>query len=135
MIRAILVDAGGVLYLNNKGMGYVNSALLEFIKSNQEKYIFGVISTTEYDLKEILKKDEIDILFKVVLTSGETRLDKTEAGIYEEALFIIDLKPEEVIFIDNDESYLKVASSLGIKTIFYDGDFDLCRKEIERASP
>ncbi len=131
MIKAILVDAGGVLYLNNNGVGYINPPLLDFIKSNQEKYIFGVISTTDYNLDDILKKDGINTLFKIVLTSGTTGLKKDEVSIYNQVLYDLALQLEEVVFIDNEQSYIKAASSLGINTIFYDGNFDLCRKKIE----
>ena len=132
MIKAILLDAGGVLYLNNDGMGHVNMPLLEFIKMNQERYIFGIISTTDYNLNDILEKYGIDALFKIVLTSGETGLEKNEFHIYKKALLSINLEPEEVIFIDNEEQYLEAAAFLGIRTILYNGDFDLCRREIEQ---
>lgn len=132
MIKAILLDAGGVLFLNNKGVGYVNPPLIKFIEENQDKYIFGIISTTEYDLNDILKKDKIDRLFKLVLTSGETGLDKTDERIYKMAIDILKLDPEEIIFIDNQQDYINPARMLGINTILYLEDFELFRKEIEK---
>lgn len=129
------MDAGGVLYLNNNGIGYTNPSLLEFIKSNQDKYIFGIISTTNYDLKDIVQKDGMSSLFKLILTSGETGIDKTNPEIYKIALDRLNIKPEETIFIDNQKDYLNIASSLDIKTILYDGNldknFDSCKKQIE----
>ena len=83
MIKAILVDAGGVLFLRDKnGMGYVNQTLINFIKDNRDSFKFGVISTTSYDLEEILEKNGTRDLFDIVITSGKTGLDKNEVEIY-----------------------------------------------------
>ena len=136
MIKAILVDAGGVLYLNDSGKGYINPSLLEFIKSNKNRYLFGVISQTDLDLKNVLERNGVISLFKLVLTSGETGMHKGDTEIYKKALAILNLKPEEVIFIDNQNTYREAASSLGIKTILYDGNrednFHSCKEQIDQ---
>jgi putative hydrolase of the HAD superfamily len=131
MIKAIFVDAGGVLFLNKNGVGYLNKPLLNFIETNQTRYTFVIISTTNYDLEETLEKSEVRNLFKAVLTSGATGMRKDEVGIYKTALSITKVNPEEVIFIDNEQSYLDAASLLGIKTILYN-DADLCLEKIEQ---
>lgn len=130
MIKAIIVDAGGVLYLNRAGIGFVNTPLVEFIRANQKRFSFGIISTTTYDLKTILKKDKISDLFKFILTSGETGFDKIEPFIYQKALALLETTSKETIFIDNDEEYIKTASAIGIKTILYT-DFEACKTQIE----
>lgn len=129
MIKAIIVDAGGVLYLNRAGIGFVNTPLIEFIRANQGRFSFGIISTTTYDLKTILEKDNIRDLFKVILTSGETGFDKAETFIYKKSLVLLKTTPEETIFIDNDEEYVKAADTIGIKTILYT-NFETCKKQL-----
>lgn len=129
MIKAILIDAGGVLYLNHEGIGFVNTPFVKFICDNQQHYSFGIISTTNYDLKTILEKDNIRNLFKFILTSGETGLDKAESLIYKKALLLLEIIPEEAIFIDNDEEYIKTANTVGIKTILYK-DFETCKIQL-----
>ncbi|MDO8676650.1 MAG: HAD-IA family hydrolase [Candidatus Azambacteria bacterium] len=131
MIKAIIIDAGGVLYLNHQGKGYLNEPLLEFMRAHQGHYRFGIISTTDYDLKAILEKDSIGNLFNVILTSGETGLSKAEPLIYQQALSSLGTIPEETIFIDNDEVYIKTAGSVGIKTILYI-DFENCEKQLTK---
>jgi HAD superfamily hydrolase (TIGR01509 family) len=130
IIKTIFLDAGGVLYLNNNGMAYINPELIEFIKANQEKYAFILISDTDLDLDEILKKDGIDTLFKLVMTSGKTHLSKDEPEIYRQILFTMKLKAKEVVFIDNSQNFLDAAFALGINTILYDGDFTKTESEI-----
>lgn len=131
MIKAIIIDAGGVLYLNHQGKGYLNEPLLEFIRTYQGHYRFGIISTTEYDLKAILEKDSISNLFNVILTSGETGLSKAKPLIYQQALILLGTTPEEAVFIDNDEIYIKTADSVGIRTILYI-DFKTCKKQLTK---
>ena len=124
-IKAILIDAGGVLYLNNQGAGFLNTELVEFIRAYQKRYRFGIISTTNYDLDAILKKDGIRELFNIVLTSGATNFDKTEVGIYKYAISLLGVEPEEAVFIDNENIYTETANSIGIKTILY-SEFKTC---------
>ena len=131
IIKAIIFDAGGVLYLNDKGRGFLNKPLAEFIHDNQEHYRFGIISTTNYDLKTILEKDGIRDLFDVILTSGETGLNKTESLIYKQTLDLLETTPEETIFIDNDEEYIKTADDIGIRTILYT-NFETFKIQIAR---
>jgi len=119
LIKTILLDAGGVLYLNNGGKGYVNPPLLRFIQKNQDRYIFGVISMTQYDLENILAQDNIRQLFDIVLTTGKENLDKTNPEIYQLALKQLHSSAEEAIFIDNYEEYVQVAEKAGIKSILY----------------
>lgn len=119
MIKAILLDAGGVLYLNKDGKGYINPPLLEFIQRNQGRYLFGVISTTAFDLKNILTQHNIRHLFNIVLTTGKENLDKANPEIYQLALKQLNILPEEAVFIDNDEEYAQAAEKAGIKSILY----------------
>ncbi len=130
-LKVILLDAGGVLYLNRAGRGYVNQPLVEFVRAHQSDYRFGIVSTTEYDLVSILKIDGIAGLFELVLTSGETGMDKSEPAIYLEAVRRLGVAPEEALLIDNSEEYLAAARKAGLRVIFY-RDFDSLLSELSR---
>ncbi|MDO8728280.1 MAG: HAD-IA family hydrolase [bacterium] len=119
MIKVILLDAGGVLYLNKRGKGVINRPLLDFIERNQGKYTFGIISTTQYNLEKILEQDKVRQLFSIVLTTGKEKLDKDSPEIFYLALEKLHISVEEVIFIDNSEEYVQVAKKAGIKSILY----------------
>ncbi len=115
MIKAILVDAGGTLFFVD---GH-NDSLLDFIRTHQKEYVFCIISDTELDLEETLRFFKIRDLFQLVLTSGITGLSKEKPEIYQLALEKLGVRPEEVLFIDDREEFIRVASSLGIQTIRY----------------
>ena len=90
-----------------------------------------LISDTDLDLDEVLKKDGIDRLFKLVMTAGKAKLSKDEPEIYRQILFTMGLKAKEVVFIDNTQIFLDAAFALGINTILYDGDFNKIEQEIK----
>jgi|SRR3989344_2557 len=119
LIKAILLDAGGVLYLNKEGNGYINAPLVDFVKDHRDQYKFGVISDTKYDLRKILKDDGISEVFDLVLTGEDTGREKTDPKIYTEAVEQLGFKPQEVLLIDNDKEFIEAAGKAGLKTILY----------------
>lgn len=131
-LKVILLDAGGVLYLNRAGRGYLNEPLVEFVRTRQGDYRFGVISTTEYDLANILKMDGIADLFELVLTSGEMGMDKSESAIYLEALRRFGIAPGEALLIDNSKEYIDAACRAGLHTVLY-RDFESCMRKFHEA--
>lgn len=131
-IKAILIDAGGVLYLkDDHGRAYLNPQLFDFIKKNQAKYVFGVISDALHDLESILKHDGIRDLFQVVVTSGLTGLDKSQPQIYQLTLEQLELQAEEVLLIDNLPEYIDAARRVGLGTILY-SNFPRLQKDLVR---
>ena|SRR3989344_1807677 len=130
MIKAILFDAGGVLYLNKEGNGYANAPLVDFIKTHRDQFKFGVISDTKYDLKKLLKDDGIFDLFELVLTSGNTDLEKSNPKIYTEVAEQLGFSPQEILLIDNTKDFTDAAHEAGLKVILYTGVTD-CLEKLE----
>ena len=50
----------------------------------------------------------------------ELGISKTDPNFYNSALSKLNIKPDEVLFVDDIESYLNVAKVLGINTLLYD---------------
>lgn len=119
MIKFIFIDAGGVLYLNSAGNAVLNKSLLDLLKKYSGRCSYGVISTTEYDLKKILKDDGLQDMFTVVVTSGDTGFDKANSKIYQTALDLAEVQPSEAIMIDNDLDFLEAAKRAGLNGILY----------------
>jgi FMN phosphatase YigB (HAD superfamily) len=115
MIKVFLIDSWGTIFLD----GRLNEDLLEFVRANQERFTFVVVSQAIADLDKIYKDQGIEGLFQRIVTSGATGLDKRNPAIYQFILNELKLKPEEVVLIDDQEDYLAPAASLGIKTILY----------------
>ncbi len=129
MIKAIIIDAGGVLFQNYVGEGPINKPLLELLAVYKKSHKLGVISSTSCDLKGILEKSGLGDLFSFILTTGETGLDKAQADIYIKGAKMLDLAGDEIVFIDNESQYIKAAASTGMKTIYYT-DFEACKEQL-----
>ena len=128
-IKAIILDVGGVLYDSYAGEGKLNQPLVDILNANKDHLKFGVISSTSVDLKSILDKEGFEGFFSVILTTGDTGLDKVEPYIYEKAANMMGLKTSEIIFIDNEKQYIAAAASTGMKTILYK-DFADCQAKL-----
>ena len=117
MIKAIFWDFFGVINIDGK----LNPEVAKFIKLNKNKYKFAILSASNSDLRPWLKDEDILDYFSLIQITSEVNLTKTDPNFYLKALEAINLKPNETLFIDDIQSYLDVASKLGIKTKLYTG--------------
>jgi putative hydrolase of the HAD superfamily len=117
MIKAIFWDFFGVINIDGK----LNPEVAKFIKLNKNKYKFAILSASNSDLRPWLKDEDILDYFSLIQITSEVNLTKTDPNFYIKALEAINLKPNETLFIDDIQSYLDVASKLGIKTKLYTG--------------
>ncbi len=74
-----------------------------------------------------LKLDKLDLrrYFSKIYATCFSKMRKTDKGIYEIILRENKLLSEEVIFIDDQERYIKAAESIGIKTIKFESPSQL----------
>lgn len=94
--------------------------VINLVKKLKEKYKVGLLSNTEKENFEYWKKKySFDKLFDVIITSFETGSRKPEKKIYKILIEKLDVKPEEIVFVDNEIKNLRGASKLGIKTVHY----------------
>jgi FMN phosphatase YigB (HAD superfamily) len=121
MFKAIICDIQGVILQN----GSVNKPLVNFFLKNREKYTKLIIYTNlskEY-IEEL--KEEIPRLFGIVdvcYPYNSLKYPKTDKRSFEQILQENDLKPHEVIFLDDNFANIQAAKGLGIQTIHY-GEF------------
>lgn len=71
-------------------------------------------------------------IFKPVFLSCEIGLKKPSTKIFLHALKKLKLKPDECVFIDDKENYLKGAKAVGIKTILFK-NFPQLKVELRRS--
>ena len=115
MIKAIFFDFYGVINLD----GQVNREIVEFLQTNNDKYLFGILSAANIDLHDWLITHGINDYFAIVQTTSKTGLSKSDPEFYKSALEHLSLKPNESIFVDDIEEYVEIAKKLGIKTLLY----------------
>lgn len=121
-IKAIIFDAGGVLYLRKGKFGYLNRGLAKLIKTLRRDFQIktALLSDTRLStLPVMLEKDKIENLFDIVTTSKETGLQKTDPEIYELVCKRLDVSPQETILVDDRKEFILAAKSLGMAEIIF----------------
>jgi epoxide hydrolase-like predicted phosphatase len=99
------------------------------VKRLRKKYKVGMLSNTETENFTFWRKRySFDKIFDVIVTSFETGSRKPEEKIYKIAIKELDVKPNEIVFIDNQIKNVKGASRLGIHTIHYKSYEDFIKK-------
>ena len=109
-----------------------NREVLDYIKHElKPKYKIGIVSNVMADyLYLILSKDDLKLFDDVVL-SYKVGVAKPESEIYELALRNLGVKPEEAVFIDDQERFVEAAKAVGMKGIYFQ-DFNQMKKDLEK---
>ncbi len=103
------------IFWENKGME-------ELVKSLARSYKMCLISNTnELHFEYVRKKFTVVSHFNRLFPSHEVGHRKPEAGIFMRALNETQLKPEEVVFIDDVLEFVEGARSLGIHSLHFTG--------------
>lgn len=81
----------------------------------------GIITDNAADrMGFLIAKHRLDRLFDPIVISGEARMRKDSAALFEYVLKKVDFRPEECAFIDNQERNLVAPAGLGFRTLFFD---------------
>ncbi len=115
MTKAIFFDFFGVLERH----GEPNLEIKEFLQTNNNKYLFGILSAASIDLHPWLEQFGMAEYFSLIETTRQIGMSKTNQKFYKKALRIFDLKPEQVIFVDDNMLNIETAQSLRIPTLNY----------------
>lgn len=99
----------------------VNRKMLDLCRHLKGRYTLGVITDNSKErldaMKSVMKLAE---LFSIIIVSGEIGIRKDNEETFVRALSLAKCKPEECVFIDNNENNLIAPKKLGWKTIFHD---------------
>lgn len=117
MIKFIIWDFYNVLYFPAKDQ--LNTEIFEFIEDHNKQYGFGIVSAINSDLSEWLQERKVKRYFQFVKTTGELGLPKTDPGLYETLLASFELKPDQVLLIDDSAENLAAARQAGLQTLRY----------------
>lgn len=99
----------------------IDEEMVSLIKKLREKYVIGLISNAQEPHNTYNKERGLFDLFDILILSSEVSIRKPEKEIFELYLKKVNLKPEEVAFIDDEEKLLVNVASVGIKPIHYQG--------------
>lgn len=111
----------------------INPKMMSLIEKLKEiGYRVPVLTNVSRKMADYNKMKGRYKLFKPVFLSYEIGLKKPSPKIFLHALKKLKLKPDECVFIDDKENYLKGAGAVGIKTIFFK-NFPQLKVELRRA--
>ena len=100
-----------------------NTEAIEFLNylKQKGKYKIVLLSDNNETTIKIIKTFHKDMLlsFEKTYFSCEVKMHKPESRFFEYVLADLNLKPEECVFIDDQEKNTKAAASLGIKSIIF----------------
>ena len=120
MIKGVIFDLHGVLFdFEEGGEPVFKEENIFLVKKMSEKYHLAVLSNASIDYKEHLEKDSLIKYFKTVVLSGVVGFQKPEKEIFDIALNKMNLKPEEVIFIDDSIENIESGKAVGLNCILY----------------
>lgn len=117
MVKFVILDFYNVMYFASSDK--LNADIFEFIENNNKKCRFGVLSAVNSDLHAWLKERKLDKNFAFVKTTSELGLPKTDPGIYEMVVNSLELKPNQVLLIDDLSKNLTAATQAGLLTLRY----------------
>ena len=90
-------------------------------------YILAVLSDQWHLSEDPLMPKKLYKRFGVVVVSCDVGLRKPDPKIYKLVLKKLKLKPNQTVFVDNQEWNLKPARKLGMKTILFKNNKQLFR--------
>lgn len=117
MIKFILFDFYNVLYFPKTKE--FNTELFEFMADHNREMGFGILSAVNADLGEWLQKHDYKKYFQFIKTSAELGLPKTDPGVYQMVVSALELKPQQVLMVDDLSSNLIAATQAGLATLRY----------------
>ncbi len=107
--------------------------MIDFVKALKKEYSLrvGAISNEGRELNEYrIKKFKLDEVIDIFVSSSFVHLRKPDADIYRMALDIAQATPEQSVYIDDRAMFVKVAESLGIRSVNH-ADYTRTRAVLE----
>ncbi len=99
-----------------------NDQMFDLVVSlKQAGYTTGIITSNSAERIQLLTQaHRLDDMFDYIVASADVGSKKDKKEIFEYTLEIVELIPEECVFIDNHEGNLVVPTRMGFKTYFHD---------------
>ena len=97
----------------------IHTDVVEFVELISTGFKIGVLSNTEHETTLEFKKLYGDTLFEYEIFSCDVASAKPEARIYEKAATLMNLNPDEILFIDDRIDFIEGATKCGMKTFHF----------------
>lgn len=104
-----------------KHITHLNQPLLSLISELHSNYKIGLISNTDPAAAEYLRKSRALVDFDVTIFSCEAGGVKPGPAIYQAALERLEVRPAELVFVDDRPVMVEGAQNLGINGLVFEG--------------
>jgi len=128
MIKAILSDFSYVLATPNENNWAINQELFNYYEQLKNKGIKVCLYTASfaYELPEI--KAQLNPVISQIFSSKELKLNKTENSSYMSLAKKLKLKPEEIVFVDDQLVNVEAAREAGMPIIYFTSTQEAIKK-------
>lgn len=93
----------------------LNTELLDFLKTIH--HVSFYIFTTGYVQEEQAFRKELDPIFEAIYTIRDVKAEKDTPEAYKNLAKLLDVQPEEIVFIDDTLKNISAAKRIGVQTI------------------
>lgn len=108
------------------GMVTINSEVVSVIQKLGIDNKIALCSNSPSGLiLPILKEHQLEEMFDVIVISAKVGMVKPNEDIFLHTLSLMDSKPNQAIFIDDDERNIEAAIKLGMKSVLYKNPSDV----------
>ena len=111
------------------GGDVLDEALVAYIRQLRPHYQTAMISNATDTLREgLIEKWQIADAFDLIVVSAEEKVMKPDLEIYERTLRRLGRRPEEAVFIDDNQDNIEAARALGMETVHVRPGVDVIAK-------
>ena len=115
MIRAVIFDALGVLYVHGK----LDKNLAAFLREKGDQFKFVLCTASGQSMLEALRADGILEHFDLLVTAENNPKQKNDPTLYTEIAETLQIEPEQMLFLDDTIAFVRAARKAGIRAIHY----------------
>lgn len=98
----------------------VNNELLSIINKLKKNYKIALLTNFHHKpLTDLLIKYDLEKYFDLKVISSLHKLHKPDPKIFQKILRLLNIKPDEAVFIDDSQKYIDGGKKVGIKSFLF----------------
>lgn len=100
---------------------FLNTELLEYVKTLKGKYKLAIF-TNEIIQNDPAIRGEIEAVFNQIISAKDMGVKKSETTAYLKLMKILNVNPEDTLYIDDKAENITAAKSANLQTIIYENN-------------
>ena len=101
---------------------HIDQAVVEYIRNARNRFRIALCSNAPSPfLRRILKDNNLESLFDLIIISSEIGLAKPDTAFFTRTLELLDAEADNATLIDDNPSNIDAAHELGIRTLLFSG--------------